>query len=72
VVAHHRLSIQVACPGCGTEGAINVVEDAGPPFTDTPRRAYAADDPGRFALIPGGEPPGVKCLACLAIFVALS
>ena len=69
MVAHHRFSVQVACPDCGAEGVIKVVEDGGPPFTDTPRRAYSTD-PDRFVLITGGEPPGVTCCACRAIFVA--
>jgi hypothetical protein len=69
LVAHHRFSIQVACPGCGIEGAVKVVEDGGPPFTDTPRRVYSAD-PETFVLIAGSEPPGIKCRACRAIFVA--
>jgi hypothetical protein len=69
MAAHHRYKIPVACPGCGLEGEINVMEDGGPPFSDTPRRSYAAD-PDRFVLIPGAEPPGLKCGACRAIFVA--
>lgn len=69
VVAHHRFSIEFACPACGASGAISVAEDAGPPFTDTPRRTYTTDQE-RFALIAGGDPPGVKCRACRAIFLA--
>ena len=70
VAAHHRFSIQVTCPDCGSADAIKIVEDGGPPFTDTPRRTYSAD-PDKFVLIPGGQPPGIKCRACRAIFVAL-
>jgi hypothetical protein len=69
VVAHHRFSIQVACPSCGASGDIKVIEDGGPPFTDTPRRAYSAD-PDRFVLTDEGAPPAFECRACRAIFAA--
>jgi len=70
VVAHHRYKIEIACPGCGAEGAIHVVEDAGPPFTDMPRRAYTADNEGRFALTTAEGAPRIECLACRAVFAA--
>jgi hypothetical protein len=67
VPAHHRFKIDVVCPGCGQAGAIRVVEDLGPPFTDTPRRAYIADS-GSFILSPEEDAPEVECQACGVVF----
>jgi hypothetical protein len=63
VVAHHRLSIEIACPSCGASGTVKVAEDAGPPFTDAPRRTYSTD-PDKFALISQGDPLQIQCVAC--------
>jgi hypothetical protein len=67
MVAHHRFSIEVACPSCEAPGKVEVVEDAGPPFTETPRRRYNSDAP-EFAVISGSEPPEIECRACGAVF----
>jgi hypothetical protein len=67
MVTHHRFNIQVACPSCEAPGKVEVVEDAGPPFTDTPRRAYASDAL-EFVLIAGSEPLEIECRACGAVF----
>jgi Zn ribbon nucleic-acid-binding protein len=67
VAANHRFSIPVACPVCEAAGDIKVTEEAGPPFTDTPRRAYTAD-PMKFTLLIGDEPPMVQCVPCGARF----
>jgi hypothetical protein len=57
------LSIDIACPTCGAEGTIKVAEDAGPPFTDMPRRTYTTDA-GKFVLLLDGDPPAIECVAC--------
>jgi hypothetical protein len=67
VAAHHRFNIQVVCPCCGATSAFQVVEDAEPPFTDTPRRAYISDEE-KFILLPETDPPEIECQACSAVF----
>ncbi len=67
MAATHRLSIDIACPACGASGAIKVSEDAGPPFTDTPRRTYSTNAE-KFVLLIEGEPPSIGCVACGARF----
>lgn len=67
VTANHRFRIRLACPVCEAEGEIKVTEEAGPPFTDMPRRTYAID-PLKFTLLIGGEPPMVQCVPCGARF----
>ncbi len=67
VSSNHRLSISVACPVCEATGEIKAKEDAGPPFTETPRRTYAVD-PAKFTLLIGGEPPMIQCVPCGARF----
>jgi hypothetical protein len=62
----HRLRFEIACPSCGVAGIIRVIEDAGPPFDDVPRRDYRGD-PGTFE-ITSGATPSVQCLACGAEF----
>jgi hypothetical protein len=66
MVITHRFSFDVACPGCGASGRIKVMEDAGPPFTDIPRRSYVGDA-GKFA-VAAGDPPTITCAACGAEF----
>jgi hypothetical protein len=61
------LSIDIACPSCGASSAIKVMEDAGPPFTDTPRRTYFTDVE-KFVLLIGGDAPAIACVACGARF----
>jgi hypothetical protein len=58
----HRFSFEFACAQCGTSGVIKVMEDAGPPFTDPPRREYRAE-PGKFTVEPG-SPPTIRCEVC--------
>jgi len=65
--ASHRLSIRVACPSCGSSGEMQVREDGGPPFTDTPRRTYVVDLT-KFSFLVGGQPPAMACVACGAQF----
>lgn len=67
VVAHHRFSVEFACPSCEALGKIKVTEDAGPPFTDRPRRTYDAD-PETFLLLVGEKRPVIRCVACGAAF----
>src|SRR5512140_229163 len=62
----HKYSIEVTCEACGSAGAIAVTEQAGPPFTDSPRRDYV-DEHRKFA-VEGGDPPAIECLACGARF----
>ena len=38
-----------------------MAEDAGPPFTDAPRRTYSTD-PDKFALISQGDPLQIQCV----------
>jgi hypothetical protein len=61
------LSIDIACPDCGASSAIKVTEDAGPPFTDTPRRSYSTDAE-KFELVVGAGAPAIACVACGARF----
>jgi len=67
VAAHHRFTVEFACPSCAAPGEIKVTEDAQPPFTARPRRMYDAD-PRKFVLITGGSPPAIECAACGARF----
>jgi len=67
VITHHRFSIEFACPACGASGKVGVAEEAGPPFTDAPRRTYAID-PRHFVLVVEGDPPAIECVACGAGF----
>jgi hypothetical protein len=60
--ASHRYTIDTACPGCGATGAVIVLEDAGPPFTDVPRRKITNADT-TFDIV-AENPPIVKCAAC--------
>jgi len=62
MTANHRIRLEITCPACGASGVIRVVEDAGPPFDEAPRRAYESD-PDKFQVTPG-SPPTVKCGAC--------
>jgi hypothetical protein len=64
---HHLWSFSVRCPGCDTECTVRVVEDAGPPFGDTPRRDYTVSD--GFRVTPG-TPATLKCLGCGAVFAS--
>jgi hypothetical protein len=59
---HHRFGFEVACPGCGAAGTILVLEDAGPPFTDQPRRRYCSRDE-KFQVIVAARAV-IRCLAC--------
>ena len=63
MVISHRFSFEAACPACGVSGAIKVMEDAGPPFTDMPRRAYICET-GKFQVSAGTSPPTIRCVAC--------
>jgi hypothetical protein len=60
--ASHRLRFEIPCPACGSSGVIWVIEDANPPFTDTPRRSYKADE-DKF-IVTVGDPPAIECRAC--------
>ena len=67
MTTQHRFSITIACPACAASGAVIVTEDAGPPFSETPRRTYTAE-PNRFEVAIGSDPPEIKCVACGARF----
>ena len=69
MIAHHHFSIGIACPACGAGGKISVVEEAGPPFTDAPRRTYSAVG-AEFELNSGGGRSRATCRACGATFIA--
>jgi DNA-directed RNA polymerase subunit RPC12/RpoP len=59
---NHQYSFDIACPACGSKGVAAVVEDAGPPFEDAPRRTYRSpDDKFKFQ---SGTPPTVVCVTC--------
>jgi hypothetical protein len=60
--ANHRYTIDTTCPGCGASGAVIVLEDAGPPFTDLPRREITSAD-NKFDIV-AQNPPTAKCAAC--------
>lgn len=64
MVTNHRLSFDVQCPACGATDTIIVTEDAGPPFTDEPRRTYSASEFG----IKSGNPATIACATCGANF----
>jgi hypothetical protein len=66
MVINHRFSFDVACPGCHVLGRIKVLEDAGPPFTDIPRRTYVGESE-KFS-VAAGDPPTVRCVSCGAEF----
>jgi hypothetical protein len=66
MVAHHRFSVDAACPACGTSGKIKVTEDAGPPFTDIPRRTFA-DETQKFRVSSEAQPT-IECVGCGASF----
>jgi hypothetical protein len=62
--ASHRVIVDVECPRCGATGTVIALEDAGPPFTDPPRRTFFA---GKFGVEPG-NPATIECAACGAKF----
>ena len=66
-MASHRWLFSVHCPGCGAAGAVRVLEDAGPPFTDPPRRGY--QPVGEFEIFVDQDPVLVRCEGCKAAFV---
>jgi hypothetical protein len=66
MVAHHRFSVEAECPDCGASGAIKVTEDAGPPFTDVPRRTFR-DESQKFR-VSSEAPPTIECVGCGASF----
>jgi len=60
---NHRFLMDVSCPACGASGNIRVIEEAGPPFTETPRRAYAAETAAFQITL-----PSITCVACRTAF----
>ena len=64
MVTSHRLSFDVECPNCCAAGTILVIEEAGPPFAEPPRRTYSAE---KFVVSPG-DPLTLGCMACGAKF----
>jgi hypothetical protein len=62
MTSSHRIKVEIACPACGSSGTIIVVEDAGPPFDDEPRRSYE-NNSDKFR-VSGGTPPTIRCVAC--------
>jgi hypothetical protein len=67
--ANHRLNFDVTCPTCATRGAITLIEDAGPPFTEAPRRTFNSRD-NKF-VVTSEEPPAVACASCGTVIGSL-
>lgn len=58
---HHRWSFDAQCARCETVHEVQVIEDAGPPFTDLPRRSYK---PSTAFSVTEGPPVIITCLKC--------
>jgi hypothetical protein len=60
--ASHRLNVEISCSRCRASALLRIVEDADPPFTDTPRRTYRVDLQ-KFVL-GTGESLMIECVSC--------